>query len=343
MNSYNEHYITLLSTACTIDYPNNTISKFRNKLASPLNLEGEWAVSLLDISLPIRYPNFQGQVIAFVAPVSSKSNTSTIETQENGVDKTMERNINSILNEDDSANETFHSPDSSGEQVFKCKRICRTVWLPSGYYASIGELGAAVVKLYQSTFSDLIERGSIHAELRFTYNEIKNISYFQSKCINVPDDEDDADTITSLEIFMKNQNLLKDHFGLDVLTESISDILDYCYVELSYDRDLHSSSPCNLKKLSKVYVCCDCIDYSSVANNSIKLLTGVPIVNDKKTLMYTSPHTRYHTVQSHNIDSIEIELLSSLVSREMFPIPHNASDSEFVECTLHFKRINDSF
>ena len=353
--SAHDIYVTLQSCASAIEYPSNRFSKFRNNLPSSLHLDaGEWVVSLLDISLPIRYFNLQAHTLAFVVPILTPKNSTAIGNYNLPYDQQMETMINTVVEEEfqDSDSQMYHSPGSPGgspkkPRTSKIIRICRTARLLPSYNTSISELGASIVQLFQKTFKDLIESEELLAELRFTYVPITNTASLHSKELAVRHDEDDEDDVLRvppIQIYAKNKTLLQYHLGLNIERKTIGRSGDYYFVDIACDEELRSNFPCNLKMNSKLYVCCDCIEYSSVGNNVVKLLTSIPVSRDKKItcshLTYL-PSPRYHSVHSQHIDSIEIELLSSLVTRELFPSPMNPSDSEYVECTLHFKRVSD--
>jgi hypothetical protein len=50
-----EFVVDLVSNACMETYPNNTLSKFTNRLPCPLNLNGEWTVGIQEIFYPTSY------------------------------------------------------------------------------------------------------------------------------------------------------------------------------------------------------------------------------------------------------------------------------------------------
>ena len=351
----NEYFISLQSCLNNNEYPTNRFSKFRNNLPSPLRLDGEWKASLIDISLPVRYYNVQTQTLAFVAPIRTPKDSTALDSYECKIDKKMEESINSTLLTDDMGQDMFHSAGSPGKDAKVAKRnkvirICRTARLSAAFYLGVDELCAAIVQLYQNTFNDLFESGDILADLRISYSPLSNMLNLHSKLINdeieeEEEEEEDLPEIPPILIFAKNKILLQYHFGLKCLSKSFDKGYVFFYVETDFSTELYSTNPCNLRKYAKLYVSCDCIEYSSIGNNVIKLLTSIPISSDKKTIALSTsyPTTRYHTVRSTLIDSIEIELLSNISTHELFPSPINPSDTDFVECTLHFKRVSDIF
>ena len=158
MNSAQEHYVTLQSCASANEYPANRFSKFRNNLAFPLRLEGDWSASLIDISLPIRYNNVQAHAIAFVVPILTPKDSTALGAYDGGCDKNMERSINNLIeSEQDTDSDMYHSPGSPGISTAKLPRrnkiisICRTARLLPVFYSSLSELGSSITQLYQAT------------------------------------------------------------------------------------------------------------------------------------------------------------------------------------------------
>ena len=52
-NQPDEYFIEAVSNASMDIFPNNTLTKFSNKLASPIELHGEWVVGLQEIFYPM--------------------------------------------------------------------------------------------------------------------------------------------------------------------------------------------------------------------------------------------------------------------------------------------------
>src|SRR5437763_10206485 len=57
-----EFYVHLVSNASMYIYPYNTLRKFTNKLASPLELDGDWDVGLTEIFYPTEHEIEQRQL-----------------------------------------------------------------------------------------------------------------------------------------------------------------------------------------------------------------------------------------------------------------------------------------
>ena len=57
MNSRRRFHLTLPSNASMDCYPNNTVAKYTTKLPRNIDLEGDWEVSLSEISVPVDFHN----------------------------------------------------------------------------------------------------------------------------------------------------------------------------------------------------------------------------------------------------------------------------------------------
>ena len=54
-------YLTLPSNASMKIYPNNTVAKYITKLASNIELDGEWEVALTEIMYTSKWANISGE------------------------------------------------------------------------------------------------------------------------------------------------------------------------------------------------------------------------------------------------------------------------------------------
>ena len=155
------------------------------------------------------------------------------------------------------------------------------------------------------------------------------------------EEETNEQDILSIKIISKNAYLLETILGFDnVIKIDGSDGDEFC-LEVSSE-ELFSSAPCNLKLIHKMYICTDLIDHQIVGSKSLRLLASC-VLPSKVNYHMISPSPRYHSIVSgydsvRNFDAVEIELFSNIQNLEYFPSPLNPSDTDFVECTLHFKR-----
>ena len=67
MSIHKEFTIDLISNASMGIFTNNTMAKFRNQLAQPLQLDGDWQVVLATISFPSNINNVNSaEIVAYV-------------------------------------------------------------------------------------------------------------------------------------------------------------------------------------------------------------------------------------------------------------------------------------
>lgn len=62
-----EYFVDLVSNASMEIYPENTISKFTNRLAAPLNLDGEWSVAVQEVFYPLSHKPVKRSINYFIS------------------------------------------------------------------------------------------------------------------------------------------------------------------------------------------------------------------------------------------------------------------------------------
>ena len=68
MTNHREFTIDMISNASMGIFTNNTIAKFRNQLAKPLQLDGNWQVAVASISFPSNIINVNSaKIVAYVS------------------------------------------------------------------------------------------------------------------------------------------------------------------------------------------------------------------------------------------------------------------------------------
>ena len=261
----NDKYITLFSNT-------NNFSKFRNKFIAPLNLEGDWKVSLLDISFPFYPINVAEQKITFLLCKSQLSDT-------------LHSNDSTGIGVDE---EHFFDPGSNpmeiasnSEKDINITNIYKSGTLAAGYYTSVSELTEEISNLFSSLFSDMIEAHEIEGVLCIEYDQNTNhanayIKLTQDREESV-DEEDSNDKKTPhIKIICKNANLLENILGFDNVNEINGKyVTKYC-LEITTD-DQVSTRPCNLNMFHKIYICSDLIEHQYVGEKSVRLLASCPL------------------------------------------------------------------
>ena len=304
----------------------------------PLKLEGDWKVSLLDVSFPFNPINVQEQKLGFQIIVIGQT-------------KNLEVNDTSGVNLEE--DEVYFDPTTSprdsvtsAETHPKSDSNYRSGTLKGGFYSSVGELAYEITNLFNVLFTDLKESEELHVELCMEYDQSTNrakvyINNLGDWAQEISEDEANELETQTIRIITDNPELLETILGFDnVMQIEGREGLEY-WLEVRPEEIL-SSSPCNLKVIHKIYICTDLIDHQSVGDKSLRLLASC-VLPSKGNFHMISPSPRYHSIISgyesvRNLDSVEIELFSNIHNMVYFPSPLNPSDNDFVECTLHFKR-----
>ena len=260
-----DKFVTLFSNTCQEQYNTNSFSKFRNKFITPLKLEGDWKVSLLDISFPFNPINVQEQKIGF--QIGGSAVTKSLEADE----------TSGIVNEEDVYFESASSHRDSDATAETHPKICnkfRSGTLKGGFYSSVGELAYEMTNLFNTLFADLKEGKELQGELCMEYDQSTN----QAKVyvINLEDEatensEDEANELESqtIRIITDNPELLETILGFDNVMEIEGRAGNEYWLEVSPEV-VFSSSPCNLKLIHKIYICTDLIEHLIVGDKSLR-------------------------------------------------------------------------
>ena len=332
-----DKFVTLFSNTCQEQYNTNSFSKFRNKFIMPLKLEGDWKVSLLDISFPFNPINVQEQKIGF-------------QLVNRGLTKSLEADDTSGIAHDEDV--FFESTTSRRDSVSsadthpKIGNNYRSGTLKGGFYSSVGELAYEITNLFNTLFADLKEGKDLQGELCMEYDHSTNqakvyINNLEDQATENSEEEANELDSQTIRIITVNSHLLETILGFDNVMKVEGRLGSEYWLEVS--PEVHfSSSPCNLKLIHKIYICTDLIEHQIVGDKSLRLLASC-VLPSKGNFHMISPSPRYHSIISgydsvRNVDSVEIELFSNIQNMSYFPSPLNPSDNDFVECTLHFKR-----
>uniref|UniRef100_A0A158P508 Uncharacterized protein n=1 Tax=Tetranychus urticae TaxID=32264 RepID=A0A158P508_TETUR len=62
-----EYFVDVVSNASMETYPDNTISKFTNRLATPLHLDGEWSVAVQEVFYPLSHKPIKRSINYFIS------------------------------------------------------------------------------------------------------------------------------------------------------------------------------------------------------------------------------------------------------------------------------------
>ena len=337
-----EKYVILFSNSCIPECPSNTIARFRNNLNSSLNLEGDWQGGLIDISVPFKSFNFEEMEIGFYVPVSITNQmcndqeinyVEKVEDEESGINRTLSKiddsaSFHSVCEEVETTN--LNEELNIEESVIKTTQfIFKSGTLSAGYYSSVSEIVNEIVKLYHKLFKNFHQSNNLLLDLKILYySHLNKVSISAVPLLNLH-------SSWSIMIGVYNNSLFENILGFQ--SEKVQQTLDsseFFKLEVFQNAQL-SSTPCSLKLYNKIYVCTDIIDHQHIGGISAPLLTSTSIAQNGKCKIGLS---RYHSLRFSNIESIEIQIFSNILNYEYIPCTVIQNDSEYVECTLHFRR-----
>ena len=333
MNS--EKYVTLFSNACMQRFRENRCERFTNQLSMPLQIEGDWQVSLFDITFPFKCANIDDQIsIGFLVPCRIEKDISiSHENMYSNIDMLLpcdEIGVDSqpMISDSDSLmqNESGLHDMASNEAI---SYVFRSGYIEAGYYRSIRELGCTLVSLFETLYSDLFHSGSILSTLKFTFNSHHNQSTFYACQMT------DSTESMPIAVLCSSSSFLHYNFGLDCNPIVFRDGAHLFKVTIDKN-GTRSTNACNLDTFTRLYVCSNIVDFQFFGPYSNRLLSSITIDDNNQSIVKVQP--RYVNVERQNIECIEIDLYSNIQTLKPFQFPNPQSDSDVVECTLHFKR-----
>ena len=146
MNTENEFQLTLPSKASITFAPDNKPANYTTTLPSPISLEGEWEVALIDIQYPHNWMNITKDVyIIFLFDTTKKETnfrhllTEALADYRIKYDKELS-DVYKLMKDKSKKIE-------DGDLMVLCARI------PKVYYANVGELITTLKQEIQDSFS----------------------------------------------------------------------------------------------------------------------------------------------------------------------------------------------
>ena len=183
MNTENEFQLTLPSNASITFSPDNKPANYTTTLPSPISLEGEWEVALIDLQYPHNWMNITKDIYLIVL----------IETSNK--DKGFRTTLSSVL---------FNSKSKYEEECGT--ELRKQLWsktlddilllyarLPKGYYANIGELITTLNEEIQDSLTGVSAFASNREQtkevnLLYRYNQIeRSLQGFQTGIVALPE------------------------------------------------------------------------------------------------------------------------------------------------------------
>ena len=159
MNTENEFQLTLPSNASITFSPDNKPANYTTTPPSPISLEGEWEVALIDIQYPHNWMNISKDVyIIFLFDTTKKEKS--FRDLLNGVLHDYRLKYEKELSEEFKLSVDYSKKIKNNELMMLCTRI------PKGYYANVGELISKLNQEIQDSFSGYPEWASHRTETK---------------------------------------------------------------------------------------------------------------------------------------------------------------------------------
>lgn len=305
-----EFQVTLPSTSSIRFYPQNKPSHYNTMLKSPLHLEGEWEVALMDIQYPFNWNNFPGGEIAVIIQVRGvDGNSHDLQFQSHTADLQTKQTSNRYKLYDDSLSKElrFKATDYYMERHIDYTAII-VVKIPPGYFKTV----EALMSAFTDYFNNDNFEGPSAVKIFSVYNQITKVSKLSFENIQW------CDVICRGNDFFKASGIKADDIGDNYFRSSIMGLV---------------TGPSELPTISTMYVYTDIIKWQRVGDNEAPLLATLPIHGNPAEQLFWSFNPPYYIpVAQETINSIEIKLTTD--EGELFPIEIPGK----VICRLNFRR-----
>ena len=146
MNTENEFQLTLPSNASITFSPDNKPANYTTTPPTPISLEGEWEVALIDIQYPHNWMNITKDVyIIFLFDTTSKE--TSFRDKVIALLADYQRKYNKELTE------TYKILGDKSKQITNKLLLILVARIPKGYYANVGELISKLNEEIQDSLS----------------------------------------------------------------------------------------------------------------------------------------------------------------------------------------------
>ena len=303
METDREFQITLPSNASMKTSPDNRPANYTTTLGSPLNIEGEWEVALIDVQYPHNWMNIPKDVYILFTFQPKK------------LDRQFFVDIETITNYGKTAYsaETKDELKVAGKIDFVQLNQAAAVFirLPKGYYATVTEL---VTVINQCIQDELNRMGPVARE------KIKEIDIAYQ-----------VNPITrTLRLYLKGIDKLE----VICLDKQVKSIFNKAKAELSDKAEVLGEEKLLWETISSIYVYTDIIKYQFIGDVKAPVLGLFPVQGkdgDQSYWCFQPPI--YNPLQITDIPKINIQLVDD--TGEEIPF---AADGKVV-VRLHFRRI----
>ena len=306
MNTETEFQLTLPSNASITFSPDNKPANYTTTLPSPISLEGEWEVALIDIQYPHNWMNITKDIYLIIL----------IETSNK--DRGFRTTLSTVL---------FNYKSKYEEE---CIELRKQLWgnkkvddndvvllyarLPKGYYANIGDLIATLNEEIQDSITGVAAFSSNREQTKevnlvYRYNQIeRRVQLFQTGMVGPPE--------------------------IVCLDKQVKSILEQANPTLVEKTEIHTRGKLLLNTIPSIYIYSDIIKYQFVGDAKVPLLGVLPVQGVDGEQQYWSFNPPYYIpVAISTLSSVNIHLADDKGDEIPF-----FGDGKVV-ARLHFRRV----
>jgi len=301
MNPDSEFQLTLPSNSSTEFFPTNKASDFTTKLPTPIALEGEWELALIDIQYPHNWYNVPEDVgiLFFLEPVDE----SILDTFGELSLASLSRNLKYIAS---------HAAEiKTTEAITPKKGHFLAIHVPKGYYDNAAEIITIINQELELTFRvDDEERKKLLKGAFFKYSYKSNLRKTTF---------DANHTFPKPKIICKNKQIKK--------------ILDDMGFEPASKEDKLGENKPVVDSITSIYVYSDQTKYQTVGDSQVPLIGVFPVQGKDGDQLYWNFNPPYYIpVSCSTMASINIRLCDDHGDDVPF------QKEEKVVVRLHFRR-----
>ena len=306
MNTENEFQLTLPSNASITFSPDNKHANYTTTLPSPISLEGEWEVALIDIQYPHNWMNITKDIYLIIL----------IETSNK--DKGFRTTLSTVL---------FNYKSKYEEE---CIELRKQLWsnkkvddndvlllyarLPKGYYANVGDLITTLNEEIQDSINGVAAFASNREQTKevnlvYRYNQIeRRVQLFQTGMVGPPE--------------------------IICLDKQVKSLLEQASPTLPDKKQILTREKLLLNTIPSIYIYSDIIKYQFVGDAKVPLLGVLPVQGVDGEQQYWSFNPPYYIpVSMSTLSSVNIHLADDKGDEIPF-----FGDGKVV-ARLHFRRV----
>jgi len=307
MNTESEFQLTLPSNASITFSPDNKPANYTTTLPSPISLEGEWEVALIDIQYPHNWMNIPKDVYILFIFDTTKKETSFRDTLIGVLSDYRIKYEKALLEE-------FKLMPDKGRKLTNKELFLLVARIPKGYYANVGELITTLNQEIQDSFSGRPEweahrTATREVNLLYRFNTIElSVQGYQTGMVALPE--------------------------IICLDKQVKSLLEQANPTLGDKTQIRTRGKLLLNTIPSIYIYSDIIKYQFVGDVKVPLLGVLPVQGVDGEQQYWSFNPPYYIpVSMSTLSSVNIHLADDKGDEIPF-----IGDGKVV-ARLHFRRV----